>query len=456
MLLNLFFLVFLKKIGTMEINQILCTNPHIVLNPLWSEYLSRYGKYVIRGKEYFCEDRSILYKKRVPWFLNPHLLKITKDDISTCYFVDVTSGETFDMFMQVPCGHCENCKVTKINAFVHRCKLETMMYSCKPIFLTLTYNEENKPKEGLSVRDCQLFLKRLRVNLFRKGYRERIRYVLVGEYGHNTHRAHYHAILWNLHATDYLDFKAIRDTINESWNQGFCMLRFIDPNNDKGFYYTSKYLRKDNDVPDGCNPTFLLSSNRNGGIGAPFIDTLREFIARSLCTSPKFRNRFNGKVENLLLSKYVLNRIFPSLSRSVGSKVRSAMRDFVFCYRSLQTAERISGDQFITNSQLFDETFIQMSDILCKYVYVYDPKEVRVSCLLPQRQLIRRLLDDERIILSALAKGNDYYSQSLYFANKRDAFLGKLFYSKHGKIDLTNRSNKYLIDRARSIANEIL
>ena len=50
----------------------------------------------------------------------------------------------------------------------------------------------------LDKRDCQLFFKRLR----KAKPDDNIRYFLAGEYGDQTHRPHYHAIIFGLHLDD--------------------------------------------------------------------------------------------------------------------------------------------------------------------------------------------------------------------------------------------------------------
>lgn len=77
-----------------------------------------------------------------------------------------------------------------------RCLHEKKLWkdSC---YITLTYSDEFLPPGGsLSVRDCQLFMKRLgkwRRSETGKG----VRYFLGGEYGETNLRPHYHALLFN-------------------------------------------------------------------------------------------------------------------------------------------------------------------------------------------------------------------------------------------------------------------
>ena len=59
-------------------------------------------------------------------------------------------------------------------------------------YITLTYNDDHLPANGsLQPRDLQLFWKRLR-----KARTPGIRYYACGEYGDQTARPHYHAIIF--------------------------------------------------------------------------------------------------------------------------------------------------------------------------------------------------------------------------------------------------------------------
>lgn len=59
-------------------------------------------------------------------------------------------------------------------------------------FLTLTYSDDHLPENySVSVREMQLFMKRLRFELQTK-----IRFFAVGEYGEQTLRPHYHALIF--------------------------------------------------------------------------------------------------------------------------------------------------------------------------------------------------------------------------------------------------------------------
>lgn len=245
-----------------------------------------------------------------------------------CYFVDEETGEVYPTYLAVPCNHCVLCKKSKVDSFVDRCRLECQVHDSKPWFITLTYDNEHLPDAGVSVRDVQLFLKRFRINMERHGYVERVRYVAVGEYGKNTHRAHYHLLVWNLSSYTSNQYRELSYLLQKSWNKGFLMHRLVDLKDDNCFYYTAKYLKKDCDVPKGMNPTFMTSSVRDGGIGSKFLDKIAPVVRRTLDTGFQYRDKWTGKVRKLKYSRYVLGRLFPTFSRLVPVDFRRSLRDF--------------------------------------------------------------------------------------------------------------------------------
>lgn len=117
----------------------------------------------------------------------------------------------------LPCGTCLGCKARRANDWALRCMHEASLYPHNR-FLTLTYDEQHIPANNwLNIRDVQLWMKRLR-----KSLPTRIRYFLTGEYGSQTGRPHYHALLFNCQFPD--EKKAgnlyTAATADELWGMG--------------------------------------------------------------------------------------------------------------------------------------------------------------------------------------------------------------------------------------------
>ena len=98
-------------------------------------------------------------------------------------------------YVKVPCRKCFACRLNYSAEWATRIELECKK-SDHNYFLTLTYNDENLPKDGsLHPEDVRKFINSLRKEYERKGHTG-IKYFYCGEYG-ELGRPHYHMILMN-------------------------------------------------------------------------------------------------------------------------------------------------------------------------------------------------------------------------------------------------------------------
>lgn len=132
---------------------------------------------------------------------------------------------------RVPCGKCLNCMINDQNNWVFRLKLEQEVFY-PSIFITLTYDDEHLV--NLNVRDCQLFIKRLR----KRFNNVPLRFFYVGEYGKTTNRQHYHMAIFGLPIENLHEGLTI---VEECWQKGFCYVKWL---NDENIHYVTKYLTK--------------------------------------------------------------------------------------------------------------------------------------------------------------------------------------------------------------------
>lgn len=113
--------------------------------------------------------------------------------------------------IQLPCGQCIGCKISRSRQWALRCVHEASLYQ-NNCFITLTYNDENLPKNrSLNKRHLTLFFKSLRFH--HQGIepvkdeqtgtkRFPIRYFACGEYGAKLSRPHFHACIFNFNFPD--------------------------------------------------------------------------------------------------------------------------------------------------------------------------------------------------------------------------------------------------------------
>jgi hypothetical protein len=161
--------------------------------------------------------------------------------------------------VNVPCGKCLACKKRRASHWSFRLNEEakTSLSAC---FITLTYEKAPISENGFQTlvkKDYQLFLKRLR----KKCPTNKLKYYACGEYGTNTHRPHYHAILFNLPKSLIERPQIIADT----WTKGHI---HIANNNQLTINYVVGYITKSNfqrfNTHDDRLPEFSLMSKGMG------------------------------------------------------------------------------------------------------------------------------------------------------------------------------------------------
>lgn len=97
-----------------------------------------------------------------------------------------------DRRVDIPCGQCIGCRLEYSRQWAMRCVHEASLYEHNS-FITLTYNDAHLPSHAsLRYRDLQLFFKRARKRL------GKFRYFAAGEYGEESLRPHYHAIIFGI------------------------------------------------------------------------------------------------------------------------------------------------------------------------------------------------------------------------------------------------------------------
>lgn len=177
------------------------------------------------------------------------------------------------------CGQCINCRIDKKRMWTLRLYLESMNpANAEPLFITLTYNQENLPPgDNLVPDDLAKYIKSVRSK------HGAFRYYACGEYGEKTGRAHYHLIAYPSRYTNINGFK-------DEWKYGFvqCGRASQDAMAYVAGYVTKKLGSQNKDRDDGRTSEFARMSRRPGiGFNAvqPIIDMYQtrggaEYIAR--------------------------------------------------------------------------------------------------------------------------------------------------------------------------------
>ena len=156
------------------------------------------------------------------------------------------------------CNKCENCKINKKRFWTGRILLEATHAPLSSSFVTLTYNPEHLPENGsLSLRDAQNYIKRLR-----NGPMGAVRYFLVGEYGGDTGRAHYHLAIFNQPPDKYESY--FREKWVDADGQPMGFVQTGDITAASAAYIAHYTTKKMNDMhqirEDGRTPEFATMS----------------------------------------------------------------------------------------------------------------------------------------------------------------------------------------------------
>lgn len=166
------------------------------------------------------------------------------------------------------CGQCLPCRLNRRRLWTHRILLESKKHA-ENSFLTLTYDNENLPENGtLLKKDAQDWLKRFRHAISPLS----VRYFLVGEYGDESQRPHYHACLFGVGPS-------FADVVQTTWKKGHIMLGTLTHDSAQyvAGYVTKKMTSKADPRLNGREPEFARMSLKPG-IGATAMEDLADVL----------------------------------------------------------------------------------------------------------------------------------------------------------------------------------
>ena len=266
------------------------------------------------------KDRTPEQKKYLKNFV-----KVYKQDIeqiyNSCYLLNEETGESLNIFQVVPCGRCILCKNKQRLNWSQKNALEIGETNNLPLFVTLTYNDENyrdlNHKE--QVREMQLFFKRLR-----KAYKDTpIKYFLCSEYGTKHNRLHYHLLIHNIpvHLRELEQIDKFNNVwapkfyhyIKDAWqNKGNINVKTAKSS--KVVNYITKYMAKQLGIK-------LQSQN----LGKNFLLNFEQYIKNNPTERKITYQAITGEMQDVYLNTYILNTIIPTFARSVDIEFRNRL-----------------------------------------------------------------------------------------------------------------------------------
>lgn len=239
--------------------------------------------------------------------------------------------DSLDNFVMIPCGRCPECREKWRKQLAQRTRYELLSHENKALFITLTFNNESlekfeMDKKGLLHRPFQLFMKRLRITLERKGFTNKISYLMCGEYGGEKGRPHYHALIFGISERDLesLGFKIIYtrkrtkkghvlkgcDELADIWQNGFIELGDAQESTAP---YMAKYMvkygeisQKDWEEENGeIKKPYMVYPHKTMGIDY-FLDNIESIVNRGFVYSSN--KSIVGIPGNFV--KYLKNRLY--------------------------------------------------------------------------------------------------------------------------------------------------
>lgn len=178
------------------------------------------------------------------------------------------------------CGRCASCLSVRRRTWAGRLILESYSHPVGSVFCTLTYDRD---VSTLSVRDAQLWLKRLRKRV------GKVRVFYCGEYGEVTQRPHYHAVVFGLpycaggpvkkHGKGFFCVCSTCNIVRETWGNGFTSVGNFSER--RAMYIAGYVMKKMTHRLDprleGREPEFARMS-LNPGIGKLSIGKLADLV----------------------------------------------------------------------------------------------------------------------------------------------------------------------------------
>jgi hypothetical protein len=221
--------------------------------------------------------------------------------------------------MLFPCGQCFNCRINQSRVWKNRLLLESK-FTKYSYFITLTYaqhhlptklNKETGELEGVLVKKHhQTYIKRLRKNLGIK-----LRYYVVGEYGENNWRPHFHIAIFTDTYIPEIDFKVAWSCPKCGYEQGFIHVGDIA---NGSAAYMAKYMQKKATksyytVLGERPPEYANMSTHNGGIGIGVIEEMAKTLKKNNVETTEIRDCVHIGKKPLPIGRYLTKKLAQKL-----------------------------------------------------------------------------------------------------------------------------------------------
>lgn len=460
---------------------ILCEKPSYIFNPAFRDAVLSTGHYVQNGDVHFVPPmQRAAWKYEFPYALfSPKGTDFSVAWQDSNYAIDA-DGDAVPMFLATPCRKCSLCKKRNARSWMFRAIAESQYSRSVPYFITLTYNPANRPSDGVSKKDVQDFLKRLRQILVRDhDYTEKIRYFAAAEYGSHTKLPHYHLILWNMPINmSFVDvYKVVlkawslreryydKSTHRYNWNYlGEIGFVYCKPCNQGGIQYCMKYMRKESEVPQGCNPIFYLSSRRNGGLGYRWcMDHSLWFYQNPDVLTIEIVDKFTGERFTSFIPAYFRRKLYPCPSSLVPKEVRDTIQlaDYYLSIRACLWQiqfDLIDDSVNVVRKRLAEKfPFYEFDTCVKRFPsFIYkNAKQFFLTYKYDSLLVLENILDPILTFLNAYYFDVDFYEKMMASKSKNLEFMKQYMYSQP-ELDINYLKYKTDNENILAIYKEVL
>lgn len=262
-------------------------------------------------------------------------------------------------YIEVPCGHCPECRYKKKMSWQIRLQEHNKYMSeigYKGYFVTLTFSDQSLTKLAHSTQSTDaLIICSTAIRLFRDRFRKsaisdlsELHYFLIPELGHqNSERLHLHGIIWlnnqlpEIYTDRYVKPRSVGSTLSHIWLYG--NIYFGHNISNKAINYITKYmLKKDNDHPD-FNPNPYHSRY----LGDNFLREHSNYKFVGVNTITQYRLD-NGKLTSL--PSYYMHKLYTPQEREL-LQVQLLDTEYKYIHGIKVHSSQITNDLITTLTQ---------------------------------------------------------------------------------------------------------
>lgn len=273
-----------------------------------------------------------------------------------------------DLPVEIACGQCLGCRVSRAEEWTTRlihelqftrescraCNSLSAVHTCGACFITLTYDEDHIPLDyGLQKSDWQKFAKKLRKKC------GPFRYYHAGEYGTESLRPHYHAILFGIDFAEdrvlfahniHGDPRYLSETLSTTWENGNAELSHVTK---ASAAYVAKYTVK-KATQAGQEETYRRTKGTHEWFVQPEYATMSLRPAIGKKWFEKYKADIYPSDETILEGKHRKTpRYYDKLlTDAERAQLKSTRKEKIKKYKEKLTTERLEAQEYIIQQRV--------------------------------------------------------------------------------------------------------